>query len=192
MAKNYEVIVVGCGRLGSAALYWLSRELGPGVLGLEQFCLSHDRGATQDHSRIIRLAQHQSEYAALAPHAYEAFYELEEESGVQVLFKTGGLVIEAPEERDPKKVGTRNVEGYAAAFEEHGFDYYDLLDQPELTDRWPQFHLRGSERAIFQKDSGLVDARKANAVHVALARAGRRSSMGPPSGPSVLAGRAWR
>jgi sarcosine oxidase len=77
MAKNYEVIVVGCGRLGSAALYWLSRELGPGVLGLEQFCLRHDRGAAQDHSRIVRLAQHQSEYAALAPHAYEAFYELE-------------------------------------------------------------------------------------------------------------------
>jgi sarcosine oxidase len=87
-----------------------------------------------------------------------------------VLFKTGGLVIEAPEERDPTKVGTRNVEGYAVAFEEHGFDYA-LLDHPELTDRWPQFHLRGSERAIFQKDSGLVDVRKANAVHVALALA---------------------
>jgi sarcosine oxidase len=169
MDKNYEVIVVGCGGLGSAPLYWLSRELGPGVLGLEKFCLGHDRGASQDHSRIIRLAQHQSEYAALAPHAYEAFYEVEEESGVQVLFKTGGLVVEAPEERDPKKVGTRNVDGYVAAFEEHGFDY-ELLDPPELTDRWPQFHPRGSKRTIFQKDSGLVDARKANAVHVALAR----------------------
>jgi sarcosine oxidase len=38
--------------------------------------------------------------------------------------------------------------------------------------RWPQFRLDGSERAIFQEDSGLVDARKANAVHIALARAG--------------------
>ena len=170
MNKDYEVIVVGCGGLGSAALYWLSRELGSSVLGLEQFRLGHDRGASQDHSRIIRLAQHQSEYAALAPHAYDAFYEIEDESGVRVLFKTGGLVIEAPDERDTEKVGTRNVDGYLDAFEEHGFDY-ELLDPDELMYRWPQFRLRGSERAIFQKDSGLVDARKANAVHVALARA---------------------
>jgi len=69
--SNHEVIVVGCGGLGSAALYWLSRELGDSVLGIEQFGLGHDRGASQDHSRIIRLAQHQSQYAALAPHAYE-------------------------------------------------------------------------------------------------------------------------
>jgi sarcosine oxidase len=170
MDKDYKVIVVGCGGLGSAALYWLSKELGSSVLGLEQFRLGHDRGASQDHSHIIRLAQHQSEYAALAPHAYGAFYEIEDESGVRVLFKTGGLVIEAPEERDPEKVGTRNVEGYVAAFEEHGFDY-ELLDPAELMRRWPQFRLEGTERAIFQEDSGLVDARKANAVHVALARA---------------------
>ncbi len=170
MDKRYEVIVVGCGGLGSAALYWLSRELGSSVLGLEQFRLGHDRGASQDHSRIIRLAQHQSEYAALAPHAYGAFYEIEDESGVQVLLKTGGLVIEAPDERDPEKVGTRNVDGYVDAFEEYGFDY-DLIDPDELMRRWPQFRLQGSERAIFQKDSGLVDARKTNAVHIALARA---------------------
>jgi sarcosine oxidase len=169
MNAGYKVIVVGCGGLGSAAVYWLSRELGPGVLGLEQFRLGHEHGASQDHSRIIRLAQHQSEYAALAPHAYEAWEVLEKESDVRVLFKTGGLVIEAPRERDPAKVGTRNIDGYVAAFEEHGFDY-ELLEPNDLIRRWPQFRLEGSERAIFQKDSGLVDARKANAVHVALAR----------------------
>ena len=121
--KHYEAIVVGCGGLGSAALYWLSRRLGSSVLGIEQFKLGHVRGASQDHSRIIRLAQHQSEYAALAPEAYESFYEIEEESGVQVILKTGGLVVEAVDERDPEKVGTRNVDGYVAAFEEFGFDY---------------------------------------------------------------------
>ena len=170
MDKRYEVIVIGCGGLGSAALYWLSRELGSSVLGLEQFRLGHGRGASQDHSRIIRLAQHQSEYAALAPYAYGAFYEIEDESGVQVLLKTGGLVIEAPDERDLGKIGTRNVDGYVDAFEEYGFDY-ELLDPAELMRRWPQFRLQGSERVIFQKDSGLVDARKTNAVHIALARA---------------------
>jgi sarcosine oxidase len=36
--------------------------------------------------------------------------------------------------------------------------------------RWPQYTLRGDEMAIFQKESGLVDAAKGVAVHVALAR----------------------
>ncbi|MBA2534261.1 MAG: N-methyl-L-tryptophan oxidase [Rubrobacter sp.] len=169
MDRNWDVIIVGCGGLGSAALYWLSREVGSSVLGIEQFSLGHDRGASQDHSRIIRVAQHQPEYAAIAPHAYEAWSEIEEESGVRVLFKTGGLIVEDPEGRDPEKVGTRNVDGYVAAFEEHGFDY-ELLDPERLMERWPQFRLSGSERAIFQEDSGLVDARKANAIHAALAR----------------------
>jgi sarcosine oxidase len=169
MKRDYEVIVVGCGGLGSAALYRLARE-GVSALGIEQFRLGHDRGASQDHSRIIRLAQHQPEYAALAPHAYDAWYEVERESGLQLLLKTGGLVIEAVDERDPSETGTRNIEGYVSAFEEFGFDY-ELLDAGELARRWPQFRLRGSERAIYQKDSGLVDARHANATHVALARA---------------------
>ncbi len=62
MGTRYSTIV-GCGGLGSAAPYWLSRELGPAVLGLEQFELGLARGASQHHSRIIRLAQHQSQHA---------------------------------------------------------------------------------------------------------------------------------
>ncbi|QYJ14792.1 Monomeric sarcosine oxidase [Rubrobacter xylanophilus DSM 9941] len=178
--KSPEVVVVGCGGLGSAALYWLSRRVGSSALGIEQFCIGHERGASQDHSRIIRLAQHQSEYAALAPQAYETWYELEEQSGQRLVIKTGGLVIEDAEERDPAKVGTRNVDGYVATFEEHGFDY-ELLEPEELISRWPQFRLKGNERIVYQKDSGIVDARKANATHVALARAqGARILEGTP------------
>lgn len=169
MKTNYEAIVIGLGGLGSAALYRLSKELGPSVLGIEQFRLGHPRGASQDHSRIIRLAQHQSHYAALAPHAYSSWYEVEEESGVKVLVKTGGLVIEDPEGRDLEKVGSRNIDGYVAAFEQFGFDY-ELLDANTLMNHWPQFHLKGDERAVYQEESGIVDAGKANAVHVALAR----------------------
>ncbi|WP_084709263.1 N-methyl-L-tryptophan oxidase [Rubrobacter aplysinae] len=169
MNADYEVIVIGCGGLGSAALYRLSRELGDGVLGLERFRLGHHNGASQDHSRIIRLAQHQSQYAALAPDAYRAWEEVEEESGQRLVTKTGGLVIEDAAGRDPEKVGTRNIEGYVAAFEEFGFDY-EVLDAGEVMSRWPQFRLGGSERAIYQEESGIVDAGRANAVHAALAR----------------------
>ena len=53
-----EYIVVGCGGIGSAATYWLARHAGREVLGIEQFALGHDRGESQDHSRIIRLSYH--------------------------------------------------------------------------------------------------------------------------------------
>jgi sarcosine oxidase len=169
-AESYEAIVVGCGGLGSAALYRLSKEVGPSVLGIERFQLGHDRGASQDHSRIIRLAQHLPEYAALAPEAYEAWREVEDESGVRLVTETGGLVIEDATERDPAKVGARNIDGYIAAFEEFGFAY-ETLGAREVMARWPQFTLRGDERAVYQERSGIVDARRANAVHAALARA---------------------
>lgn len=168
--NNYEAIVIGCGGLGSAALYRLSRELGDAVLGIERFRLGHDRGASQDHSRIIRLAQHQPQYAALAPHAYDAWHEVEDDSGVRLVTETGGLVIEDAAERDPGKVGTRNIDGYVAAFEQFGFDY-ELLYADEIMNRWPQFRLGGGERAVYQERTGIVDAGKANATHAALARA---------------------
>ncbi|MCE3551473.1 N-methyl-L-tryptophan oxidase [Pseudonocardia sp. RS11V-5] len=164
------MIVVGCGGLGSAALYRLARELGSGVVGLEQFALGHDRGASQDHSRIIRLAQHQPQYAALAGPAYAAWAEVEAESQQTLVTRTGGLVIEDREVRRGIDSGTRNIEGYTAVFDEFDVDY-ELLDADELQSRWPQFRLDGGEQALYQSESGIVDAARANAVHVALARA---------------------
>src|SRR5687767_5067612 len=90
----YEFIVAGCGGIGSAATYWLSRLAGSEVLTFEQFHVGHDNGASQDHSRIIRLSYHTPEYTALTPATYEAFAEVEEESGQQLVVKTGGLDIE--------------------------------------------------------------------------------------------------
>lgn len=166
---DYRVAVVGCGGLGSAALYWLSRAVGDGVLGLERYELGHDHGASQDHSRIIRYAQHQDAYAALAPAAYDAWHEVEAASGQVLVVETGGLVIEAVEERRATDTGTRNIDGYAAVAARHGVDI-EILDAAALMARWPQFHLDGTERAVYQRRSGLVDARRANATHVALAR----------------------
>ena len=54
MDDRYDVIVVGCGGLGSAALYWLSREVGPSVLGIEQFGLGHAYKVAGPIGRILK------------------------------------------------------------------------------------------------------------------------------------------
>ncbi|MCD2190480.1 N-methyl-L-tryptophan oxidase [Actinomycetospora soli] len=167
---TYRAIVVGCGGLGSAALYRLAAELGPGVLGLEQFELGHSRGASQDHSRIIRLAQHQPQYAALASAAYKAWDEVEGESLQQIVTRTGGLVMEDRAARRGAATGSRNIEGYTAMFDRFGYAY-EVLDADELVARWPQFSVSGDVQALYQPESGIVDAARANATHLALARA---------------------
>ncbi|OZM71113.1 N-methyltryptophan oxidase [Amycolatopsis antarctica] len=167
---SYRVIVIGCGGLGSSALYRLASELGPGVLGIEQFELGHHRGASQDHSRIIRLAQHEPHYAALAAPAYKAWDEVEAESGQQIVTRTGGLVVEDRVARRGAATGSRNIEGYTDMFDQYGVAY-ERLDADELVARWPQFRVDGGEQALYQAESGIVDAARANAVHIALARA---------------------
>lgn len=162
MKQAYEYVVVGCGGLGSAAAYRLAREGGSEVLALEQFHLGHDNGASQDHSRIIRLSYHDPAYTALTPATFTAWAEVEEESGVQLVVKTGGL--------DLAEAGSPSVNDYAAAMTAAGIPFEDL-SADEAMRRWPQWRLREEDRVLFQDTAGLVDARKANATHIALARA---------------------
>ena len=71
-----DVAVIGLGGLGSATAYWLARR-GVPVVGFEQFELGHVRGASHDHSRIIRRSYHTPEYVRLTAGAYDAWREVE-------------------------------------------------------------------------------------------------------------------
>jgi sarcosine oxidase len=164
MRTTYEYIVVGCGGIGSAAAYWLSREASEEVLALEQFHLGHERGGSEDHSRIIRLSYHAPEYTALTPDTYEAWSEVEEESGTQLVLKTGGLDLE-PAEDTPKYINQ-----YAGAMRTARIPH-EVLSAREVMERYPQFRLDDGVQAVYQTDAGLVDAGRANATHIALARA---------------------
>jgi sarcosine oxidase len=161
--RTYEFAVVGIGGIGSAALYWLARAAGAEVLGLERFALGHDHGASQDHSRIIRLSYHAPEYTALTPHTYDAWAEVEAESGVQIVLKCGGVDI-APEGAEAL------LDQYADAMTTRGIPFDDLTGAEAMT-RFPQFRLDPGGRVLYQAESGLCDPRKAIPTQAALARA---------------------
>jgi sarcosine oxidase len=146
-------------------VYWLARAAGADVLGLERFALGHERGGSQDHSRIIRLSYHAPEYTALTPYTYEAYAEVEDESGVRLVFRTGGLDLERVEGGRPRFVNL-----YASAMRAAGIPHEEL-SAAEVMARYPQFRLEEEVRGVYQADGGLVDAGKANAVHQTLARA---------------------
>jgi sarcosine oxidase len=156
MTQHYDTIVIGLGGLGSAATYWLARR-GSRVLGLEQFETGHVRGESQDHSRIIRLSYHTPGYVELAKAAYRAWAEAEADSGEQLVYKTGGLDLFPPAGAIPKGDYVNSMKAGGVPFEE--------LAAAEVMARWPQFRLEDSIVALYQSESGIAAAAKANGTH---------------------------
>ncbi len=163
--RRFRYAVVGGGGIGSAAAYWLSRRAGADVVCLEQWELGHRLGASEDHSRIIRLGYHSPAYTALTPSAYAAWREVEAESGVALVHTTGVVNL-----AQPGTAGAAILDAYEAAMSAEGIDH-ERIDGAEVMRRWPQFRIPEDHRAVVQPDGGILDIGKAGAVHVALARA---------------------
>lgn len=159
----YDAIVVGLGGIGSAAAYRLAASPGgPRILGLEQFELGHDRGASQDASRITRRSYHRREYVELAIEAQAAWREVEEAAGRSIITLTGGLDL-AP------AGSAESIDDYAGAMSAEGVPF-EWLDAVDVARRWPQWRLDPGTRAIFQADAGIVDPERGNEAHQRLAR----------------------
>ncbi len=162
MRREYQYIVLGLGGLGSAAAYWLARQAGHEVLGLEQFELGHLRGESEDHSRIIRLSYHTAGYVELAKRAYQSWHLVEAEAQESLIEVTGGLDL------GPRN-GAIPLDPYCRSLDAAGVSY-QRLSAAEIMGRWPQFRLTDEVHGIFQEDAGLVKASFANAAHRRLAR----------------------
>jgi sarcosine oxidase len=162
MARTWDAIVVGLGGFGSAAAYWLARRSGSRILGLEQFVLGHDRGASSDHSRIIRLSYHRPDYVRLARRAYVTWAELEADAGVRVVTRTGGLDLFPPGAAISASDYTESMAAEGVSFER--------LDAAETMRRWPAWRLYEGTLVIHQVDAGIADPYRANAAHQRRAR----------------------
>jgi sarcosine oxidase len=144
VADRYDVVVVGVGGMGSAALHHLARR-GKRVLGIERFEIPNELGSSHGLTRIIRQAyfEHPS-YVPLVRRAYELWRELEAEAGEQLLWITGAV-----------EGGPRIFEGAVRSSIEHELEYEEL-DGAEVTRRFPAFRLPADLRVVYQRDGGFV------------------------------------
>ncbi len=156
MEREFDVIVLGLGGIGSGAAYWAARS-GARVLGIERFDLGHARGGSHDHSRIIRLSYHARNYVALAKEAYAAWAQLEYDVGERLVFKTGGLDL------GPRD-GAIPLQGYADAMDACEVPY-ETLDAAEIRRRFAAFAVGDDVWGLFQADGGIVAAERATAAH---------------------------
>lgn len=164
MKKSYSHIVVGAGALGAASAYRLAVAGHTDVLVVEQFELGHSRGASEDHSRIIRHAYHSPVYTALTPAAYATWAQVEEETGLRLVFKTGGLDLAV--HGTPGEV---ELNDYRSSMTSVGIPS-ETLSAAEIRYRWPQWVIEDDVLGLYQEDGGILDVRRATAAHIALAR----------------------
>jgi sarcosine oxidase len=158
---TYDVIVVGIGGMGSAAVYHLARR-GVKVLGIEQFDIPHERGSSHGISRIIRLAYAEHpDYVPLLRRAYQLWRELETIVDERLLYVTGGI--------DAGYEGCGTVRGSLSSCEIHGLPH-EQLDAAALNRRFPGYRLADGMVGIYQPDAGFLLSERCIIAHVVVAQ----------------------
>jgi sarcosine oxidase len=153
-----DVVVVGAGLAGAAAAWELTNR-GHSVVIVEQFDVGHAEGSSHGTSRIYRRAYLDPFYIRLTGRADREWDLLEDQAGVRLRTRTGGL--DAGRQRHPAElVGLLRQEGVAA----------ELLSGEEIAERWPGIDL--GEPAVFHPQAGYLDAGATVRTLVELAVAG--------------------
>jgi len=167
-----DVIVVGLGSMGAATAYQLASR-GVRVLGLDRFTPPHGRGAHAGGSRIIRLAYAEgAEYVPLVRRAYELWAAVQESAGVELITRTGGLMI-GP--LDGSIVG-----GALASARTHDLAH-EVWEPDEVHRRFPAFTLAGGDVGLYEEVAGLLRPEAAIGAYLHVAQqAGAELRYGVP------------
>ncbi len=157
MKRNFDVIVLGVGSMGSATCYYLSKQ-GYSVLGLEQFDIPHDQGSHAGQSRIIRKAYFEHpDYVPLLQRAYENWKEIETATDSQIYFPTGLLYAGKPDEALIKGV-RESASKYKVSVES--------LSPYDARQRFPQFQIPQDYDILFEPDAGFLTPERAILLYV--------------------------
>src|ERR1700744_4366449 len=90
---SYDLIVVGLGAMGSAALCQAALR-GARVLGIDRFSPPHEFGSSHGETRITRQAIGEgAEFVPLVLRSNQLWRELEAASGEVLMVQNGGLVL---------------------------------------------------------------------------------------------------
>ncbi|MCK8478298.1 N-methyl-L-tryptophan oxidase [Microbacterium aurugineum] len=159
---NKDVIVIGLGAAGSAALRAAARR-GLDCLGIEQFEIAHDRGSSHGRSRLFRSGSSEgAEYVDLAARSRRLWGELEQETGEEIVTVVGGLTIASAD--SPLLADVRR------AMDARSLPY-EVLDADDLRRRYPQHRIDDSDTGVLDPGTGVVRPELAIRLSVDAARA---------------------
>ncbi|WP_459610626.1 N-methyl-L-tryptophan oxidase [Corynebacterium urogenitale] len=150
MIDSYDYVVIGCGTMGSMALWQLGQlaPAGSRILGIEKFGRVHTKGSYSGESRLFRLANKEgAHYVSLARQARALWGELNAAVSREVFIPTGAISI-APLEM-PSMIGLRRV------VDELGLEH-TMFTAEELRERFPQFQIRDDDIGLFDPLGGAI------------------------------------
>ncbi len=169
MANAADVIVVGLGAMGSAALYQAAK-LGARVLGIDRFNPPHDRGSSHGDTRITREAIGEGrEFVPLVQRSNHIWEELEAATGRSLLTRNGALILASQSISGDHHGSTSFVGDTIRAAREFGIPH-EVLDAEEIRRRHPQFKLSGDELGYFEPGAGFLRPEACIETQLALAR----------------------
>ena len=135
--------------MGASVSYNLAKR-GLRVLNLERFGVGHEFGSSHGQTRIIRLAYYEDpRYVPLLRRAYDAWRELETESGRKLLRTTGGLMVGRPD--------GELVSGVLRSAKAHGIAC-EVLAPSEAEDRFRAFSIDEEMGAVYEESAGVLFA----------------------------------
>jgi monomeric sarcosine oxidase len=164
--EAYDVIVLGAGGVGSAALYHLAHR-GARVLGIDRYHPPHDRGSTHGTTRVIRQAYFEHpDYVPLVVEGYRLWHDLEQQVGRRLFHETGLVEI--------GRADGVVVPGVLRAAEEHRLEVEQLF-AAEIEHRWPGLRVPDEMVGVYEPGAGYLLVEECVRAHLeAAAAAGAR------------------
>lgn len=161
MSSSWDVIVIGLGGFGSAALAHVARR-GKRVLGLEQHQVGHHLGSSHGETRIIRKAYFEHpDYVPLLERAYANWAQLEADCETK-LFERVGLFLAGEAE-------SVVVKGTSEAARLHKLPL-ERFTADDASRRFPDFAFRDDDTVLFEADAGFLRVEDCVRRHVEVAR----------------------
>lgn len=164
-----DTIVIGLGAFGSAVTYQLARR-GTSVIGIDRYSPPHDMGSSHGATRITRLAVGEgTEYVPLVKRSNEIWRILEAEFNERLYLPTGGLIM-GPADGQVRHHGKPDfVRRTIDVAVKYGITH-EVLRAKEISERFPQFMVRGDEMAYYEPEAGVLKPERSIAAQLEAAR----------------------
>lgn len=164
--SGYDLMVIGLGAMGSAALYQAAQR-GLRVIGLDRHAPPHTLGSTHGETRITRQAIGEgTAYVPFVLRSHAIWDELESQTGTRILTRCGALLLSQPDDGADRGIRTGFLQRTRLAAETFGIAH-EILSHDDLRHRFPQFGTAAEDVGYYEPGGGWVSPEAAITAQLA-------------------------